>query len=352
MIKKDNNKSFNNNEPWQKMVMRYNQPSLTKSIWQICNSVIPYLIVLFLMYKSLEYPYWVTLLLTFPAAGFLIRMFIIFHDCGHGSFFKSKKANIIVGKILGIMAFTPYAKWHNQHGAHHATTGNLDKRGIGDVWTMTVEEYEASKPSRKFIYRAFRNPYFMFVIGPLFMVFIMNRFTKKELTRKEKSNMYFTNIMLLIVAVSASLVIGIKAYLIIQIPIILISHSIGLWLFYVQHQFEDTSWERTETWNYETAAVKGSSYLKLNPVLNWFTGNIGFHHVHHLSSRIPNYNLPRCHYENKIFEDVKPITFMATFRTLRLSLWDEANQKLIRIKDISPQPVISGFKRRTLITTS
>lgn len=352
MTKKNNYTSSHNPEPWQKMVMRYNQPSLGKSIWQICNSVIPYFLLLFLMYKSLEYPYWVTLVLSVITSGFLIRMFIIFHDCGHGSFFKSKKVNIIVGKILGILAFTPYAKWHNQHSTHHATTGNLDKRGIGDVWTMTVEEYAASTPGRRQFYRIFRNPFFLFLIGPIFMVFVFNRFTRKELTPPEKKNMYFTNMMLIVIAVLASLVIGIKAYLLIQVPIILFSHCIGLWLFYVQHQFDGTTWEKNEGWDYETAAIKGSSFLKLNPVLQWFTGNIGFHHVHHLSSRIPNYNLAKCHYENEIFADVKPITFKATFHTLWLSLWDEANQKLVGFKDISPLPVSVKIKRSTLITAS
>lgn len=287
------------------------------------------------MAKSLQYSYWITLLLSVVAAGFLIRLFIIFHDCGHGSFFRSRKANDIVGRITGILTFTPYFKWHQQHRIHHATAGNLDKRGVGDVWTLTVDEYLSASRGKRFFYRAFRNPFFMFTVGPLYVILITNRLTKKQMTKKEKRNIYFTNIMLLLMAASISLLIGIKAYLLIQIPLILVAHALGIWLFYIQHQFDEVSWERDDKWDYKTAAIKGSSFLKLPAILQWFTGNIGFHHVHHLSSKIPNYNLPRCHYENDLFKDVTPIIFTATFKALNLSLWDEKAQRLTTFRKVA-----------------
>jgi len=320
---------------WEKVIMKYNRPDLRKSIWQICNSLIPYVLMWYLMYMSLHYSYWLTLLLCMPACGFLIRLFIIFHDCGHGSFFRSKKANDTIGMIMGILAFTPYFKWHHEHSIHHSTAGNLDKRDIGDVWTLTVEEYLNSSRWRRFFYRAFRNPFFMFSLGPVFIILVLNRFSKKQMTRKEKWNIYFTNTMILLIATIISLFIGLKAYLLIQLPILLISHIFGLWLFYIQHQFDETSWERDSSWDYKTAAIKGSSFLKLPAILQWFTGNIGFHHIHHLSSRIPNYNLSSCHYENELFKDVKPIIIFSTFKALTLSLWDEESRRMISFRKIS-----------------
>jgi omega-6 fatty acid desaturase (delta-12 desaturase) len=287
------------------------------------------------MYRSLQYSYWITLLLSLIAVGFLIRIFIIFHDCGHRSFFVSKRANNIVGIIMGIFAFTPFYKWHYQHWIHHATSGNLDKRGIGDVWTMTVDEYLKSTRWNRFFYRAFRNPFFMFTIGPILVVFFQNRIAGKKLSRLEKWNVYLTDFIVICIAVSISLLIGIKAYILIQLPIILIGHSVGIWLFYIQHQFDDVAWERQNNWDYKISAIKGSSFLKLPSVLQWFTGNIGFHHVHHLSSRIPNYNLEKCHYENEIFKDVKPIVLFSTFKALTLALWDESKQRMISFRKLS-----------------
>lgn len=328
-------KPINSDRQWEKIIMKYNQPVLKKSIWQIINSVIPYIFLWYLMYRSLEYSYWFTLLLSVIASGFLIRIFIIFHDCGHRSFFKSKKANEIIGKIMGILTFTPYYKWHHQHNVHHATSGNLDKRGIGDVWTMTVEEYLNSSKWRRFIYRSFRNPFLMFTIGPLLMIFVQNRITNHDLTKQEKVNIYFTNTTIVIITLLISMMIGFKAFLMIQLPILLISHSIGIWLFYIQHQFDEVSWERNNDWDYKTAAVRGSSFLKLPGILNWFTGNIGFHHVHHLSSKIPNYNLEKCHNENEIFRDIKPIILFSTFRMLKLRLWDETARRMIGFRNLA-----------------
>jgi len=322
------------NRTWEKIVLAYAHPDIRKSILQICNSILPYTLLWYLAYKSLVYPYWVTFLISLLACGFLIRIFIIFHDCGHGSFFRSKNANNVVGKIMGILTFTPFHAWHHQHRVHHATAANLDKRGMGDVWTMTVDEYRKSSNWDRFIYRSFRNPFIMFTIGPVYMVFILNRLSRKSMTRQEKLNIYFTNSILLLMSAIISLIIGIKAFLLIQIPIIILSHSIGIWLFYMQHQFDDVSWERGRDWDYKTAALTGSSFLKFPVVLQWFTGNIGFHHVHHFSSRIPNYNLEKCHNETEIFKDVKPVTFFSTFKALTLNLWDEAEHRLTSVKRI------------------
>jgi omega-6 fatty acid desaturase (delta-12 desaturase) len=281
------------------------------------------------MIKSLQYAYWLTLILSVFASAFLIRIFIIFHDSGHGSFFKSAKANNVTGVISGILAFTPYHMWHHHHRIHHATSANLDKRGIGDVWTLTKEEYIYATNKNRLIYRFFRNPLIMFIIGPLYVVFFQNRTTKKTMTKEEKRSVYFTNIMILAISVAMSMLIGLKEYLMIQLPVLFLSHSIGIWLFLIQHNFEDVEWDRTKDWDYFKSALKGSSFLKLPAIFQWFSGNIGFHHIHHLSPRIPNYNLPRCHYENEIFNAVRPITFLQTFKFLKLHLWDEQNQRMI-----------------------
>jgi omega-6 fatty acid desaturase (delta-12 desaturase) len=314
---------------WEKVIMKYNRPDLRKSIGQIVNSFVPYIVLLYLMVLSLSYSYLVTLGLAVLASGFMIRLFIIFHDCGHGSFFRSQKANNIAGIILGILTFTPYYKWHHAHKIHHATSGDLDKRGIGDVWTMTVEEYAQATAGKRFFYRAFRNPFIMLTIGPLFVIGLQNRLTKKSMSPVLKRNIYFTNLVILAVAIGMSLIIGLKAYLMIQLPVIILAHIFGIWLFYVQHQFEEVSWERSTKWDYKTASLQGSSFLKLPRVLQWFTGNIGFHHVHHLSSRIPNYNLAKCHYENEMFDSIQPLGLWPALKTFRLKLWDEASRRMV-----------------------
>lgn len=329
----NNNKTKNQDISWQKIVMKYAKPDAGKSILQITNSLLPYIFMWFLMYKSLSYPFWITLLLAVVASGFLIRLFIIFHDCGHGSFFRSREASTITGILTGILSFTPYRSWHSQHAIHHATSGNLDKRGVGDVLTYTVDEYLNSTGWNKFTYKVFRNPFFLFTLGPVVMV-ISNRFTRKGMNKKEKNNIYLTNISIVLVASIISLFIGLKAYLLIQLPVIYFAHLFGLWLFYIQHQFDDVQWERGEVWDYKTAALTGCSFLKLPRLLQWFTGNIGYHHVHHLSSRIPNYNLEACHNENEMFRNIKPIRLSSTFRALWLSLWDEKQQKLISFREL------------------
>jgi len=319
---------------WMEIVLRYNSPSPTLSWWQIINSVGPYIILWIAMVFTIRFSYLLTLLLSVFAAGFLVRIFIIFHDCGHGSFFKSKRLSTIVGIVTGLITFTPYHKWHYEHKIHHQTVGNLEKRGVGDVMTLTVEEYRKLTPFRKFYYRVYRSPVVLFLIAPIIIFVIANRFTNKNMTLKEKVYVYLTNLALAVCIAGLMMVIGWKTYLMIQIPILIIGCGHGVWLFYVQHQFRHVVWAKTDEWDYKTVALKGSSLFKLPSLLNWFTGNIGFHHIHHLSPLIPNYNLKRCHYENPIFQDVIPVTFFSAFESLLLRLWDEERQMLVKFSEV------------------
>jgi omega-6 fatty acid desaturase (delta-12 desaturase) len=311
---------------------KYITPSLKRSIWQIVNTLIPYIGFWVLMVYSLSVSYWLTALFIILASAFLVRLFIIFHDCGHGSFFKSEKANLIIGATFGILAFTPYYKWHNMHIKHHATVGNLDKRGVGDIWTMTRKEFETSKIGKKMYYRFYRHPIVMFGIGPLYVFLIQNRLTKSDMSKKEKRNVYFTNIALLVLITGMSLAIGFVTFVILQLFVIYLAAIAGIWLFYLQHQYEDVSWYRNNKWNFREVALEGSSYVKFPKVLQWFSGNIGFHHIHHLNARIPNYNLEKCYHENQVFQEVKPVNFWDSMKSLRLRLWDEKLQKMVSMK--------------------
>jgi acyl-lipid omega-6 desaturase (Delta-12 desaturase) len=321
---------------WMKIISRYNIPDPVKSWWQIINSVGPYIILWILMIKSLEISYWLTLLLSVFAAGFMVRIFIIFHDCGHGSFFRSKRLSTITGIITGLIVFTPYHKWHQAHKIHHQTVGNLDKRGIGDVKTITVEEYLNLSKWQKFVYRFYRNPIFLFGVAPILSFTILQRFTDKDMSGKEKLYVHLSSVALVAAILLLIWVLGWKTFLLIQLPILYIATGHGLWLFYVQHQFKDVVWAKNENWDYKTTALEGSSFFKLPFILNWFTGNIGYHHIHHLSPMIPNYNLKRCHKENPLFQQVKPITFLSAFETLFLRLYDEKRQMMVRFSEIKP----------------
>ena len=319
---------------WIKIVSKYNHPDPLKSWVQFSINLFLYSIIWFLMFESLNLSYWITLGLSIPAAGMLVRLFIIYHDCGHGSFFKSKKLRDFTGLLIGVLTFTPYYSWSHSHQVHHETAGNLDKRGIGDVWTMTVEEYRESSLWKKIEYRFYRNPITMFGVGPLYVFLIGNRFTKKGMDRKGRMGVYITNAGLLVFAVSMSLLMGVKAYLMIQFPVIYLSGIFGFWLFYVQHQFDPSYWGRTEDWDYKRVALEGSSYYKLPRILQYFTGNIGFHHVHHLSPLIPNYNLSRCHRENPLFRQIKPLNIRQSFRAMKFRLWNEKTMEMISFRKL------------------
>jgi omega-6 fatty acid desaturase (delta-12 desaturase) len=325
---------------WRQAVAPYSNPDIKRSIWQLINTLVPYFLLWVLMYWSLDVSYWFTLLLSIPAAGFMVRAFIIFHDCGHGSFFRSRKGNAVVGYITGIITFTPYDYWRHNHAIHHATAGDLDRRGTGDVWTATVEEYLSFPAWKRLFYRFYRNPVVMFLISPVLLFGIGHRFMGINAKQRERASVYWTNLTLLGILLLAHFTIGLKAYILIQLPILWIGTAVGVWLFYVQHNFDGVYWERHEDWDFVKAGLEGSSFYKLPKVLQWFTGNIGFHHIHHLSPRIPNYLLERCHLENPIFQ-IRPITLLSSVKSLTFRLWDEKSHQLVGYRWLKSDGVVS-----------
>lgn len=312
----------------RRILVPYQSPDITRSIWQVVSSFVPYLLLWYAMYRSLEISFWLTILLAIPAAGFLVRIFIIFHDCGHGSFFKSRTANDSLGIIAGLLTFTPYYDWRHSHAIHHATAGNLDRRGRGDVLTLTVCEYISLPWWKRLAYRIMRHPLLMFTVGSFFVFIVLNRFPRRDSGKREFFSVLWTDLALGGIIVGLVLLIGWQAYLLVQVPIMLFAASTGVWLFYVQHNFEGTYWDRKEGWDFFKAGLQGSSFYKLPAVLQWFTGNIGFHHIHHLAPRIPNYKLPACNAENTELQ-VNPLTFLPSLKSLKLRLWDEESGKMV-----------------------
>ena len=301
---------------WYQSTAEYGYSNLSKSLWQIFDTFVPYFTLWVLMIYTLqrEYPYWITLTLAVVAGGVLVRVFIIFHDCCHGSFFASRRANTILGYVTGILTFTPFEDWRHAHNRHHATAGDLDRRGIGDVWTMTIEEYLAAPRRKRRAYRLYRNPLVLIGLGSVFFFLLLQRFAKKGAGKRERNSVLRTNMALLFVVGMATWSIGFQTYLLVQLPIILIAGSLGLWLFYIQHQFENVYWVRHQSWDPMKVALEGSSYFKLPKILQWFTGNIGLHHIHHVRPSIPNYNLQQCHDEIPAFQAASVITFWTSFR--------------------------------------
>ncbi|MEO8205235.1 MAG: fatty acid desaturase [Chthoniobacterales bacterium] len=319
---------------WKEIVRRYQKPTWAGSLWQLTNTLVPYVLLWVLMAYCVSISYWLVIPLAVLAGGFLVRTFVIFHDCTHGSFFKSARANEIVGLITGILTFTPYHHWRWEHSLHHSTSGDLDRRGIGDVWTLTVQEYLEASRWKRFAYRLARNPIVLFAFAPMFLFFVLHRFSIPKTPPRERRWLYITNILMALLAGTLIWILGIKAYLIIQLTSMLVASSSGVWLFYVQHQFEDAHWERGDDWDFASAALHGSSFYKLPKILQWFSGNIGFHHIHHLSPRIPNYHLERAHKAEPLFQSVKPLTIRKSLKSFNLRLWDEAHRKLVGYKRI------------------
>ncbi len=300
-------------------------------------TLIPLALLWLLAGAALHFGYWwLCLLLAVPAAGFLVRLFMIQHDCGHGSFFRHKIANDWVGRVLGVLTLTPYDFWRRTHASHHATSGNLDRRGLGDVDTLTVREYRARSFLGRLQYRLYRHPLVMFGIGPAYLFFIRHRFPAGLMRAGWRQWMSTMLTNLAIAAITAILIwfLGIGPVLLIQVPVMFLAAAIGVWLFYVQHQFEETYWERGREWSHQEAALHGSSHYDLPPVLRWFTANIGLHHVHHLYSRIPYYRLPRVLRDLPELHDVSRLTLMESFRCVRLVLWDESKRKLVSFREM------------------
>ncbi len=314
---------------WRQIVADYQSSDLTRSAWQVANSVVPYLALWYIAYRLLAISYWLTLPVVLLAAGFMVRVFIIFHDCGHGSFFRSRTANDVVGFLTGILTFTPYHDWRAEHARHHATSGNLDQRGSGDVWTMTVKEYREASLWRRLGYRLYRNPLVLFGVAPMYVFLLQQRFPRRGSSARARMSVHITNLALVAILWPLLKTIGLRAILLVELPLIAAAGAAGIWLFYVQHQFEGVYWERHDERDFVAAAMQGSSLYALPRVLQWFSGNIGFHHIHHLAPRIPNYRLPKAFREQPLFQDVNRLTLLSSLRSLRLRLYDEDSRRLV-----------------------
>jgi acyl-lipid omega-6 desaturase (Delta-12 desaturase) len=314
---------------WSDTLARYQHSSSRRALWQLATTLIPYFLLWYLIYHALGVSLWLTIPPAILAGAFLMRLFIIFHDCGHGSYFTSRHANDIVGFLTGALTFTPYSHWRWQHAIHHGTAGHLDKRGTGDIWTLTVQEYCESSPWRRLAYRLSRNPLVLFALAPFYLFLIDHRFASRNAGTRQRRSVHWMNVVFIATALAMSWIFGLGPYLLIQATIMLVAGATGIWLFYVQHQFEDAYWERGDKWDYTAAALRGSSFYKLPRVLQWFSANIGFHHIHHLSPRIPNYNLQKCHEGEPLFRQVKPITLWSSLSCLKVHFWDEKSGKLV-----------------------
>jgi omega-6 fatty acid desaturase (delta-12 desaturase) len=318
---------------WRAAMAPYTEARVSRSLLDLATSVIPYLGLSVAMYLLLDVSYWLTLLVAIPAGGFLLRTFIVFHDCAHGSFLPSKRANTWLGRVMSIFVYQAFSAWRHEHAVHHATAGDLDRRGVGDVPTMTATEYREARWTTRVGYWLFRHPLVMFGLGPIWAMVVQPRMTSREARRRSQLSVLGTDAVLVAFVGGLCWLMGWKEFLLIQGPTALLAGAAGIWLFYVQHQFEDTYWANSGTWSYADAALRGSSYLKLPKVLQFFTGNIGLHHVHHLSAVIPNYNLQRAHDENPIFHDVPELTLWGGLRAVRLKLWDEDSGQLITFSE-------------------
>ncbi|MGM9987637.1 MAG: fatty acid desaturase [Bacillaceae bacterium] len=326
----------------RKQMAPYEKAEIWRSIRQMMNTILPFFAMWFFAYKSLEISYFLTLAFATVAALLLTRIFIIFHDCCHYSFFKNRKANRIVGTITGILTMFPYNQWQHDHAIHHATSGNLDKRGVGDIWMLTVDEYIALSSFDKLKYRLYRNPIVMFGLGPIYKFLITNRFNDKDANRKERMNTYITNVGIVAMVGLGCYLVGWQAFLLVHGPIFFIAGVAGIWLFYVQHTFEDAYFEEDKDWEYVKAAVEGSSFYKLPKVLQWLTGNIGYHHVHHLSPRVPNYKLEQAHNQTEPLHHVPTITLGTSLTSLKFRLWDEQQKKFISFRELNKRKEVQN----------
>ncbi len=315
---------------WRDRLALYAEPCLRRGLLDLATSVVPYLALVAAMYVLIHVSVLLVLLLAVPAAGFLLRTFIVFHDCAHGSFFAGRKANDCVGVACALLVYQPFHSWRYEHAVHHATAGDLDKRGMGDVDTLTVAEYRELSWLGRLAYRLIRNPFVLLVLGPLWALLLEPRLVPAWARQRFWRKIVATDAAIAAIIGALVLLFGWSAVLLIQVPAAMLAGAAGVWLFYVQHQFEGVYWQRNDSWSYAESALRGSSHLKLPKVLQFFTGNIGLHHVHHLSPRIPNYNLQRAHDENPIFHRVPTLNLWEGLIALRLKLYDEERGKLVR----------------------
>jgi omega-6 fatty acid desaturase (delta-12 desaturase) len=315
--------------PSARALAPYAVPSLPRALLDLATSVVPYVALSAAMYAALGVSYWLALAIAVPASGFLLRTFILFHDCTHGGFVPTRRANTWLGVALGLLVFSPFHAWRYNHAVHHGTAGDRDRRGTGDLHTLTVEEYRAQPPRARLGYRLFRNPLVMFGIGPIYSLLIQPRLVSRTAQPRIRRSVIGTNIALAVIVGGLCALMGWREYLLVQAPTVVLAGAAGVFLFYVQHQFEDTYWQRPDDWTFADAALRGSSHLKLRQPLQFFTGNIGLHHVHHLNARIPNYNLQRAHDENPVFQSVPELSLAAALRAPRLKLWDEERGRLV-----------------------
>jgi omega-6 fatty acid desaturase (delta-12 desaturase) len=309
----------------------YREPSSARSVFELVITAVPFGLLWALIWAALDTGFWIGLALAVPAAGFLVRLFMIQHDCGHGSFFRHRLTNDWVGRAIGVVTLTPYDFWRRAHALHHANSGNLDRRGIGDIDTLTVDEFRARTPWRQLLYRLYRHPIVMFGLGPAYL-FILRHRLPMGLMRNgwgPWASAMATNAAIAFLVAAIIWLVGLGPFLLVQLPITLLAASIGVWLFYVQHQFEVTLWEHEEGWSFHEAALHGSSHYDLPGVLRWFTANIGVHHVHHLSSRVPYYRLPEALRDHPELRNVGRLTLLQSLKAGRLVLWDEENRRLI-----------------------
>ncbi len=319
---------------WMRLMMAYRQPKMLRSIYEIAVTFLPFLALCVLSYFALKISLFLSFGLSLLAAGFLVRLFIIQHDCSHGAFFKQKKLNEWVGRVIGVITMTPFSIWKRAHLTHHASSGNLEKRGIGDIYMLTVAEYKASSPKTRFLYRLYRNPVVMFLIGPIYVFLIAQRVPDKFMRKQPKYWVSAMGTNLFIAALIGGIIyfFGLKAFLLIYVPMIITAGALGVWMFFVQHQFEDTIWDKGEAWGRNDAAIFGSSHYDLPKPLRWLTGNIGIHHVHHLNSRIPFYRLTEALRDHPKLIGIKRLTLAQSLKCVKLKLWCEEKRKLVSIK--------------------
>jgi omega-6 fatty acid desaturase (delta-12 desaturase) len=325
-----------NAREWVKILDRYREPSHARSLFELIITVGPFVSLWVLCWAALYVGYWLSLIIALPAACFLVRLFMIQHDCGHGAFFRRRLANDWVGRVIGMLTLTPYGFWRRTHAVHHASSGNLGRRGTGDVTTLTVREYLDLSRWGRFCYRVYRHPVVLFGIGPAYLFIIQHRLPVGMMGTGWQPwlSTMATNVGIASLTVGTMWIVGVGPFLLVQLPITLLASSIGVWLFYIQHQFEDTFWAEASGWNLHEAALHGSSHYDLPGILRWFTANIGMHHVHHLCSRIPYYRLPRVLRDHPELKGVGRLTLLQSFGCVRLTLWDETRRRLISFRDI------------------